>query len=153
MVVTQEAFLFCGSVADNIALGRSGATSDEIDAAASAVPGPDEFIRALPEGYDTDVNKRGGRLSAGQAPAGAFARCLVAQPRVLILDERSSSLDMPSEAMVQRALERLLVGRTGDHYRAPALHGRPSRTEWWLCSTAASSPTGPPEKLARQGGA
>jgi ATP-binding cassette subfamily B protein len=111
VVVTQEAFLFSGSVADNIALGRSGATRDEIVAAAEAV-GADEFIRTLPEGYDTDVNKRGGRLSAGQRQLVAFARAFVAQPRVLILDEASSSLDMPSEAMVQRALERLLVGRT-----------------------------------------
>ena len=111
VVVTQEAFLFSGSVADNIALGRSGATRDDVIAAAKAA-GADEFIRTLPDGYDTDVNKRGGRLSAGQRQLVAFARAFVAQPRVLILDEASSSLDMPSEAMVQRALERLLVGRT-----------------------------------------
>ncbi|QAY72655.1 ABC transporter ATP-binding protein [Agromyces protaetiae] len=111
VMVTQEAFLFSGSIADNIAIGRPGATLDEIRAAARAV-GADRFIELLPEGYDTDVNKRGGRLSAGQRQLVSFARAFLADPAVLILDEATSSLDLPSEALVQRGLAKLLRGRT-----------------------------------------
>ncbi|MEC5179739.1 ABC transporter ATP-binding protein [Arthrobacter sp. CG_A4] len=109
VMVTQEAFLFSGSVADNIALGRPDAARAEIEAAAEAV-GADGFIRALPEGYDTDVNKRGGRVSAGQRQLISFARAFLARPAVLILDEATSSLDIPSERLVQSALARLLEG-------------------------------------------
>ncbi|HWE91273.1 MAG TPA: ABC transporter ATP-binding protein [Pseudonocardiaceae bacterium] len=110
-MVTQESFLFSGSVADNIALGRPDASRAEIEAAARAV-GADEFVTALPEGYDTDVRKRGGRLSAGQRQLVAFARAFLADPAVLVLDEATSSLDVPSERLVQAALETVLAQRT-----------------------------------------
>jgi ATP-binding cassette subfamily B protein len=110
-MVTQESFLFSGSVADNIALGRPDATRAEVRAAAAAV-GADEFITALPEGYDTDVRKRGGRLSAGQRQLVAFTRALLADPAVLVLDEATSSLDVPTERAVQQALETVLTERT-----------------------------------------
>ena len=111
ITVTQENFLFAGSVADNIALARPDATRAEIEAAATAV-GAHEFITALPEGYDTDVRKRGGRLSAGQRQMVAFARAFLADPAVLVLDEATSSLDVPTERAVQRALESVLADRT-----------------------------------------
>ncbi|MBI3213367.1 MAG: ABC transporter ATP-binding protein [Mycobacterium sp.] len=111
VMVTQENFLFSGSVADNIRFGRPSATDAEVRAAAEAV-GADTFIAALPDGYDTDVAKRGGRLSAGQRQLVAFARAFLADPAVLILDEATSSLDIPSERMVQRALETVLADRT-----------------------------------------
>ncbi|MFF1883977.1 ABC transporter ATP-binding protein [Pseudarthrobacter sp. NPDC058196] len=109
VMVTQEAFLFSGSVADNIALGRPEATRDEIEEAAKAV-GAHDFILELPEGYDTDVNKRGGRVSSGQRQLISFARAFLARPAVLILDEATSSLDIPSERLVQAGLARLLAG-------------------------------------------
>lgn len=111
VMVTQEAYLFSGSVAENIALGKPGASRDEIVAAARAV-GADEFIRALPDGYDTDVNKRGGRVSAGQRQLLSFARAFLADPAVLILDEATASLDIPSERLVQEGLTTLLAERT-----------------------------------------
>ena len=111
VMVTQENFLFSGTVADNIRFGRPGATEEQVRAAAVAV-GADEFIAALPEGYDTDVAKRGGRLSAGQRQLVAFARAFLADPAVLILDEATSSLDIPTERMVQRALSTVLARRT-----------------------------------------
>lgn len=113
VMVTQEAFLFSGSVADNIALGRPGASRQEIEDAARAV-GAHEFVRELPEGYDTDVNKRGGRVSAGQRQLISFARAFLARPAVLILDEATSSLDVPSERLVQSGLARLLQGIGSD---------------------------------------
>lgn len=111
VMVTQEAYLFSGSVADNIALGKPDATRDEIVRAAEAV-GAHEFIEGLPNGYDTDVNKRGGRVSAGQRQLISFARAFLADPSVLILDEATSSLDIPSERLVQDALQTLLADRT-----------------------------------------
>ena len=111
VMVTQESFLFSGTVAENIALGRPGASRDQIEGAAREV-GADGFIRALPEGYATDVRKRGGRLSAGQRQLVSFARAFLADPAVLILDEATSSLDIPSERLVQSALETVLEGRT-----------------------------------------
>jgi len=111
VMVTQESFLFSGSVADNIALGRPSASRTEIEAAADAI-GAGEFIRSLPEGFDTDVRKRGGRLSAGQRQLVAFARAFLADPAVLILDEATASLDLPAERAVQRALGTVLRGRT-----------------------------------------
>lgn len=113
VMVTQEAFLFSGSVADNIALGRPDASREEIEAAAKAV-GAHEFISELPEGYDTDVNKRGGRVSSGQRQLISFARAFLARPAVLILDEATSSLDIPSERLVQSGLARLLRGTAHD---------------------------------------
>ena len=111
VMVTQENFMFGGTIADNIRFGRPGATDNEVRDAARAV-GADAFIEALPEGYATDVAKRGGRLSAGQRQLVAFARAFLADPAVLILDEATSSLDIPSERMVQRALETVLADRT-----------------------------------------
>jgi ABC-type multidrug transport system fused ATPase/permease subunit len=111
VMVTQENYLFSGTVAQNIGFGRPDADRAEIEAAAAAI-GADGFIRALPEGYETDVRKRGGRLSAGQRQLVAFARAFLADPAVLILDEATSSLDIPSERLVQRALRTILADRT-----------------------------------------
>jgi ATP-binding cassette subfamily B protein len=111
VMVTQEAFLFSGTVAENIAIGRPDAGREEIERAAEAI-GAHEFISALPDGYDTDVRKRGGRISAGQRQLVAFARALLADPAVLILDEATSSLDVPGERAVQRAMATVLRGRT-----------------------------------------
>lgn len=111
VMVTQESFLFSGTVADNIAIGRPGATRQEIERAARAI-GAHDFITALPDGYDTDVRKRGGRISAGQRQLVGFARALLADPAVLILDEATSSLDIPGERAVQRAMATVLHGRT-----------------------------------------
>jgi ATP-binding cassette subfamily B protein len=111
VMVTQEAYLFSGTVADNIALGKPDATLDEIRAAARAV-GAHAFIERLPDGYNTDVNKRGGRVSAGQRQLISFARAFLADPAVLILDEATASLDIPSERQIQDALQTLLADRT-----------------------------------------
>ncbi|HKW70680.1 MAG TPA: ABC transporter ATP-binding protein [Candidatus Dormibacteraeota bacterium] len=110
-MVTQESFLFSGTVGDNILFGRPSATREEMEAAARAI-GAHDFIAAMPNGYDTDVRRRGVRLSSGQRQLVAFARAFLADPRVLILDEATSSLDLPSERLVQRALRTLLRGRT-----------------------------------------
>ena len=110
-MVTQDNFLFSGTVADNIAFGRPGAARADIEAAATAI-GADTFIAELPGGYDTDVQAKGARLSAGQRQLIAFARAFLADPAVLILDEATSSLDIPSERLVQRALRTLLADRT-----------------------------------------
>ncbi|MCX2181741.1 ABC transporter ATP-binding protein/permease [Streptomyces sp. SKN60] len=111
VMVTQEAFLFSGTVAENIAIGRPDASRAEIEQAAKAI-GAHDFIAGLPNGYDTDVRKRGGRISAGQRQLVAFARALLADPAVLILDEATSSLDVPGERAVQRAMDTVLAGRT-----------------------------------------
>ncbi|MBF4571357.1 ABC transporter ATP-binding protein [Herbiconiux sp. VKM Ac-1786] len=111
VMVTQEAYLFSGTVADNIAIGKPDASRDEIIAAARAV-GAAGFIEGLPNGYETDVNKRGGRVSAGQRQLISFARAFLADPAVLILDEATASLDIPSERLVQDALQTLLADRT-----------------------------------------
>jgi ATP-binding cassette, subfamily B, bacterial len=111
VMVTQENFLFGGSVADNIRFGRPEATDRQVRAAAEAI-GADTFIEELPRGYDTDVANRGGRLSAGQRQLVAFARAFLANPAVLILDEATSSIDIPSERLVQRALRTILADRT-----------------------------------------
>ncbi|PBC77724.1 ATP-binding cassette subfamily B protein [Streptomyces sp. TLI_235] len=111
VMVTQESFLFSGTVAENIAIGRPGATRAEVEQAARDI-GAYEFVAALPDGFDTDVRKRGGRISAGQRQLVAFARALLADPAVLILDEATSSLDVPGEQAVQRAMRTVLAGRT-----------------------------------------
>src|SRR3954449_2148462 len=111
VMVTQENYLFSGTVADNIRFGRPQATIEEVVAAATAL-GAHEFITALPDGYDTDVANSAGRLSAGQRQLVAFARAFLADPAVLILDEATSSLDVPSERLVQQALRTVLAGRT-----------------------------------------
>ncbi|MBV2353348.1 ABC transporter ATP-binding protein/permease [Streptomyces sp. J2-1] len=111
VMVTQEAFLFSGTVADNIAIGSPDADRADVERAAKAI-GAHEFISSLPDGYDTDVRKRGGRISAGQRQLVAFARALLADPAVLILDEATSSLDIPGERAVQHAMSTVLKGRT-----------------------------------------
>ncbi|GAA1735697.1 ABC transporter ATP-binding protein [Isoptericola hypogeus] len=111
VMVTQEAYLFSGSVRENIALGRPDATQAEIEAAARAV-GAHDFVMAMPDGYDTDVNKRGGRVSSGQRQLLSFARAFLADPAVLVLDEATSSLDIPGERLVQHGLQTLLADRT-----------------------------------------
>ena len=124
VMVTQESYLFSGSIADNIALGRPDARPEEIEAAARAI-GAHDFIAALPEGYATNVHSRGGRLSAGQRQLVSFARAFLADPRVLILDEATSSLDLPSERAVQEGLEQLLGDRTAliiAHRLATVMH-------------------------------
>jgi ABC-type multidrug transport system fused ATPase/permease subunit len=111
VVVTQESFLFSGTVGENITFGRPDATRTEMEDAARAI-GAHDFIASMPNGYDTDVRRRGVRLSSGQRQLVAFARAFLANPRVLILDEATSSLDLPSERLVQHALRTLLRGRT-----------------------------------------
>ncbi|MGI8888366.1 MAG: ABC transporter ATP-binding protein [Nocardioidaceae bacterium] len=111
VMITQENFLFNGSVADNIAFGRPNASRAQIEHAAQAI-GAHDFIAGLPAGYDTDVANRGGRLSAGQRQLVAFSRAFLADPAVLILDEATSSLDVPSERLVQHALRTILAERT-----------------------------------------
>jgi ABC-type multidrug transport system fused ATPase/permease subunit len=111
VMVTQENFLFTGTVADNIRFGKPDATMDEIVEAAKVI-GAHDFIMALPNGYETAVEKRGSRLSAGQRQLVAFARAFLADPAVLILDEATSSLDIPSERLIQRALRTILDDRT-----------------------------------------
>ncbi len=111
IMVTQENFLFSGSVADNIAFGNPAATREQIERA-SHVVGAHAFIERLPEGYDSDIRKRGGRLSAGQRQLVALARAFLADPAVIIFDEATSSIDMPSERLIQQALEVVLQDRT-----------------------------------------
>ncbi|MGO4603191.1 ABC transporter ATP-binding protein [Terrabacter sp. 2YAF2] len=111
VMVTQENYLFSGTVADNIRFGRPDATDEQVESAARSL-GAHEFIAALPQGYDTPVSNRGGLLSAGQRQLVAFARAFLADPAVLILDEATSSLDIPSERLVQQALGTILAGRT-----------------------------------------
>ncbi|MEO3749726.1 ABC transporter ATP-binding protein [Streptomyces sp. B6B3] len=111
VMVTQEAFLFSGTIAENIAIGRPDATPEEIEGAARAI-GAHDFIASLPDGYGTDVRKRGSRISAGQRQLVAFARVLLADPAVVILDEATSSLDIPGEKAVQNAMVTVLRDRT-----------------------------------------
>jgi ABC-type multidrug transport system fused ATPase/permease subunit len=110
-IVPQEGFLFSGTIAENIGFGRPGATDADVREAAVAV-GAHEFIERLPDGYDTDVGERGGQLSAGQRQLVAFARAAAADPRILILDEATSNVDVRTEAQIERGLRRLLAGRT-----------------------------------------
>ncbi|MGH2925689.1 MAG: ABC transporter ATP-binding protein [Solirubrobacterales bacterium] len=110
-IVPQESFLFSGTVRENIAFGRPDATEDDIRAAAVAV-GADPFIERLPQGIDTEVGERGVHLSAGQRQLISFARALLAEPRILILDEATSNVDVRTERVIERGLERLLIGRT-----------------------------------------
>ena len=110
-IVPQEGFLFSGTIAENIAFGRPGATREQIAAAAAAV-GVDAFVADLPLGYDTEVGERGVQLSAGQRQLVAFARALIADPRILVLDEATSNVDVQTETRIEEGLRRLLAGRT-----------------------------------------
>lgn len=110
-IVPQEGFLFSGTVRENIAFGRPEASPEEIDEAVAAV-GATEFIASLPDGLDTEVGERGIQLSAGQRQLVAFARALLAEPSILILDEATSNVDVRTEKVIERGLERLLAGRT-----------------------------------------
>ena len=144
MTVTQENFLFTGSVADNIAL-RPARRDPGRDRSGSAAIGAHEFIAALPDGYDTDVHQKGARLSAGQRQLVAFARAFLADPAVLILDEATSSLDIPSERLVQRALQTLLADRTAVII-AHRLRRWRSPIECSCSTVAASIEDGPPAR-------
>jgi ABC-type multidrug transport system fused ATPase/permease subunit len=110
-MVPQEGFLFSGTIHDNIAFGRHSASDADVEEAARAV-GAHEFITSLPAGYDTEVGERGGHLSAGQRQLVAFARAAVADPRILILDEATSNVDVHTEGRIEAGLRRLLAGRT-----------------------------------------
>jgi ABC-type multidrug transport system fused ATPase/permease subunit len=110
-IVPQESFLFSGTIRDNIAFGAPEADQADVEAAARAVAAH-EFIERLPDGYDTEVGERGGHLSAGQRQLIAFARAAAANPRILILDEATSNVDVHTEAGIERGLRRLLAGRT-----------------------------------------
>jgi ATP-binding cassette subfamily B protein len=110
-IVPQEGFLFSGTIRENIGFGAPGAGDEEIEAAAQAV-GAHEFIERLADGYDTEVGERGGHLSAGQRQLVAFARAAAADPRILILDEATSNVDVHTEARIEQGLRRLLSGRT-----------------------------------------
>jgi ATP-binding cassette subfamily B protein len=110
-MVPQEGFLFSGTVRDNLSFGRSDATEEQLRDAARAV-GADEFIMALPQGYDTQVGERGVQLSAGQRQLVAFARALVADPRILVLDEATANVDVHTEGIIEEGLRRLVAGRT-----------------------------------------
>jgi ABC-type multidrug transport system fused ATPase/permease subunit len=110
-IVPQESFLFSGTIRDNIAFGRPDASDDDVRAAARAV-GAHDFIERLPEGYETEVGERGGHLSAGQRQLVAFARAAAADPRILILDEATSNVDVRTESQIEHGLRRLLAGRT-----------------------------------------
>ena len=110
-VMTQDNFLFSGTIRENIRYGRLNATDEEIVAAAKAVNAHD-FIMKLEKGYDTELSERGGGLSIGQKQLLAFARTMVSDPRILILDEATSSIDTNTELLVQEGIEHLLKGRT-----------------------------------------
>ena len=110
-IVPQEGFLFSGMIRENIAFGRPDAADEEVLAAARAV-GAHDFIERLPDGYDTEVGERGGHLSAGQRQLVAFSRAAAADPRILILDEATSNVDVRTESQIEQGLRRLLAGRT-----------------------------------------
>jgi ATP-binding cassette subfamily B protein/subfamily B ATP-binding cassette protein MsbA len=110
-IVLQDTFLFAGTIAENIRYGRLEATEAEIIEAAKAV-GAHDFISKLPDGYQTDVGENGVNLSVGQRQIVSFARALLADPRILILDEATSSVDTTTEKIIQQALDRLMEGRT-----------------------------------------
>jgi ATP-binding cassette, subfamily B, multidrug efflux pump len=110
-IVLQDTFIFSGTIKENIRFGRPDASDEEVIEAAKAI-GADEFIRKLPKGYDTEVEERGNILSVGERQLLSFARALLADPRIIILDEATASIDTETEVKIQSALKRLLNGRT-----------------------------------------
>jgi ABC-type multidrug transport system fused ATPase/permease subunit len=150
VMITQENFLFSGTIVENIALGRPGASRAEIEAAARAI-GAHEFIAALPAGYDEPVGKRGGRLSAGQRQLISFTRAFLAAPAVLVLDEATSLLDIPSERLVQQALRTILAGRTA-LIIAHRLSTVQIADRVLVISGGAFVEDGPPDQLLAEGG-
>ena len=110
-IMLQDSFIFSGTIMDNIRYGRLDATDEEVMAAAKTVHA-DEFIREMEDGYYTQVNERGSRLSQGQRQLVAFARTLLSDPKILVLDEATSSIDAKTERLVQEGLNALLQGRT-----------------------------------------
>jgi len=110
-IVLQETFIFSGTILENIRFGRPDATDEEVKAAAKAV-GADLFINKLPKGYETEVEERGNVLSVGERQLLSFARALLSDPKILILDEATASIDTESEVRIQEALKTLLKGRT-----------------------------------------
>ena len=136
-VVPQEGHLFAGTVAENLAFGRPEATDEELYAAAAAV-GAGELIAGLPDGMDTVISEKGSGLSAGQRQLISFARALVADPRLLILDEATSSVDLRAEARIEAALETLLAGPHRDRHRPPLSARSATPTASW-CSRRGGS--------------
>jgi ABC-type multidrug transport system fused ATPase/permease subunit len=110
-IVLQDPFLFSGTIMDNIRYSRPAATDEEVMEVSKAI-GAHEFIARLPEGYETEVKERGGRLSVGQRQLVSLARALLANPRILIMDEATSSIDAYTELLIQQAMNQLLKGRT-----------------------------------------
>ena len=110
-IMLQDSFIFSGTILDNIRYGRLDATDDDVRQAAAVVRA-DDFIREMPQGYKTTVNERGGSLSQGQKQLIAFARTLLSDPRILILDEATSSIDTNTEKLLQDGIQALLKGRT-----------------------------------------
>ena len=110
-IVLQDTFIFSGTIMDNIRFGRPSATDEEVKAAAEAI-GADKFIMNLPKGFDTEVEERGSILSVGERQLLSFARALLADPRIIILDEATASIDTETEVQIQLALKKLLKGRT-----------------------------------------
>jgi len=150
VLITQENFLFSGTVAENIELGRPGAPRADIEAAARAI-GAHRFITQLAAGYDEQVGKRGGRLSAGQRQLISFARAFLAAPSVLVLDEATSLLDIPAERLVQRALRTILAGRTA-MIIAHRLSTVQIADRVLVMSDGRIVEDGPPERLLVEGG-
>jgi ATP-binding cassette, subfamily B, bacterial len=150
VLITQENFLFSGTVAENIELGRPGAQRADIEAAARAI-GAHGFITQLAAGYDEQVGKRGGRLSAGQRQLISFARAFLAAPSVLVLDEATSLLDIPGERLVQRALRTILAGRTA-MIIAHRLSTVQIADRVLVMSDGRIVEDGPPERLLADGG-
>ena len=150
VLITQENFLFSGTVAENIELGRPGAPRADIEAAARAI-GAHRFITQLAAGYDEQVGKRGGRLSAGQRQLISFARAFLAAPSVLVLDEATSLLDIPAERLVQRALRTILAGRTA-MIIAHRLSTVQIADRVLVISDGRIVEDGPPERLLADGG-
>ena len=150
-VVLQDNFLFDGTIAENIAYARPHATRDEIKAV-SRIAHCDEFIEAFEKGYDTIVGERGVRLSGGQRQRVAIARAILADPRILILDEATSSLDSESEALIQDGLRSLRAGPHDVRHRAPAVDDSQRRSDPGARSTARSSSAARTRSCSRRGG-